>query len=677
VSSPRPKAPSPVGVDAGGTFTDLVAQDAEGQIHVAKVPSTPGNPGKAVLAGLERLGPLLHGKDVVHGTTVALNALLTGRVARCALVTNRGFQDLVEIGRQNRPELYALHPERPASLVPRELRFELDQRSWPDPESGQVQEIKRPTDAQLARVAKAVAASGVRTAAVCLLHAYADPEPERRMARALEAAGVSATCSGHILPAYREYERFSTTIANAALVPVVSAYLTGLAEALPGQLAVLQSAGGTLPASTAGREPVRVLMSGPAGGVVGAARAAQEAGLSEILTLDMGGTSTDVAFAAPGSGLSGTTTASQVAGLPIAVPSLDLHTIGCGGGSLVRVDAGGVLRVGPDSAAADPGPVAYGRGEEPTVTDAHVMLGHLSPTGFLGGELPLDTDAVTRAFERVGQAAGLRPRAAAQAVLEVARAAMGRACSVMGLQRGRDPGRLALVAFGGGGGLHAAALAGSLDLPGALIPAHPGVLSALGMARADALIDQERAILAPLAEWSATARKRAIKDLVASGRERLREAGHSARSIELELALDLRYKGQSYELSVPENRNPAAAFEALHRQHYGWSLEAELIELVCLRVRTVVRAAAPALPSGKRPRRRKAPATCFTSLRKASIGQGAAATRVPCVDRALLQSGQRVEGPAVIEEFTGTTLVPAEWSAEVLPAGHLWLQGPS
>lgn len=675
MSSQRPKAPAPVGVDAGGTFTDLVAQDADGRVHVAKVPSTPDNPGIAVLAGLERLGLAAQGRDVVHGTTVALNALLTGRVAKCALVTNRGFQDLVEIGRQNRPELYALHPQRPAGLVPRELRFEVDQRSWPDPESGSVQEVERPTDAELARLAKRMAASGARTAAVCLLHAYADPEPERRIARALEAAGVRATCSGQILPAYREYERFSTTIANAALVPVVSAYLSELGEALPGQLAVLQSAGGSLPAITAGSEPVRVLMSGPAGGVVGATRAAREAGLQEILTLDMGGTSTDVAFAAPGSGLSGITTASQVAGLPIAVPSLDLHTIGCGGGSMVRVDAGGVLRVGPDSAAADPGPVAYGRGEEPTVTDAHVMLGHISPVGFLGGELPLDTAAVTRAFERIGKRADLKPRAAAQAVLEVARAAMGRACSVMGLQRGRDPGRLALVAFGGGGGLHAAALAGSLSLPGALVPAHPGVLSALGMARADALIDQERAILAPLSKWTPAARKRATRDLIATGRGQLREAGHAARSIEIELVLDLRYQGQSYELSVPESRNPAAAFEAMHRQHYGWSLDAARIELVCLRVRAVVRAAAPALPEGPRPRRRRAPKSSITGQRRASIGAGAS-TQVACIDRAQLSPGHRVQGPAVIEEFTGTTLVPPKWTAEVLPAGHLWLQGP-
>lgn len=685
MTAPQPSAPSPVGVDAGGTFTDLAAVDPSGEVRVAKVPSTPADPGRAVLDGLERLasagagpGAAATGEPganpaVVHGTTVALNALLTARTGPTALITNRGFVDLIEIGRQDRPELYALHPQRPAPLVPRELRFEVSQRSWPDPGGSGIVEVDRPSDADLSALAKRVANSGVRTAAVCLLHSYADPEPERRIAAALRAAGVHPTCSGELLPAYREYERFATAVANAALVPLVSDYLERLGRSIPGGLSVLQSAGGTLPASVAGAEPVRILASGPAGGVIGAVRAAGQAGLGALLTLDMGGTSTDVAFHDPGAGVTGASTASSVGGQPIAVPSLDLATIGCGGGSLVRVDAGGVLRVGPESAGADPGPVAYGQGQEPTVTDAHVLLGHVAPGGFLGGELELDRGAVQRAFERIGKQAGLAPRAAAQAVLEIARAAMGRTCSVMGLQRGRDPRGLSLVAFGGGGGLHAAALAGSLDLPGALVPRHPGVLSALGMAGADALIDAELAVLEPLQRWPAKARKRAVAPLIQRSRESLREAGHRAKDIRVECALDLRYRGQSYEIRIPEGPQAAADFARRHAELYGWDQGTDALELVCLRVRCSVPGAAP-LPAAPRPRRRAAPAGAVTHTRKAWIGPGARAAQLPCLDRERLKPGHTIQGPAILEEFTGTTLIPAGWTGQVLAGGHLWLQ---
>lgn len=668
-------ARSLVGVDTGGTFTDLVAVDPEGGIRVDKVPSTPGDPSGAPLEGLGRLGldkkPRL---EVVHGTTVALNALLTGGVARTALVTNRGFRDLIEIGRQDRSDIYALHPRRPDPLIPRELRFEIGQRSWPSPTAAdELIEVERPEAADLEKLVRAVRRSGAESVAICLLHAYRDPEIERRIATALEPLGLPVTCSASLLPAYREYERYSTAVLNACVSPVMAAYLARLDAELGGaRVSLLQSSGGTIPAAAAAAEPARVLFSGPAGGVVGAARAATECGLGAIVTLDMGGTSTDVAFhEGDGHGAEAVSDAT-VAGHPLALPGLDLHTIGCGGGSLVTVDAGGVLHVGPESAGADPGPVAYGSGEQPTVTDAHVLLGHIAAEGFLGGELPLDVDAVARSFERLGRSLGVRPVDAAQGVLDVARAAMRRALGVMTMQRGIDPGTLPLVAFGGGGGLHAAALSSSLDMPGALVPTLPGVLSAHGMAHADALRDHSRSMLAPLSSWKKGERRAIARELAQQGKDELRQAGFAAGAIQHHAILELRYRGQSFELAVPEGVDPAGRFAERHRTRYGWDLEessaAAEVELVAIRVRSLVTADAPRV--GRNPRARQVPDSARVGRRRAWFGGW---KNVQRFDRERLPLGCVVEGPAIIEEFSGTTLVPPGCTARVRQGRHLWL----
>ncbi len=659
-----------IGVDTGGTFTDLVLVQGE-EVRTAKLSSTGADPSRAVLEGLAILGGVPRAGEVVHGTTVALNALLTGRTAPTALVTNAGFRDLIEIGRQERPDLYALEPRKPAPLVPRELRFEVGQRSWPVDGEGLV-EIQRPSDGEIETLVERVRASGVRSVAVCLLHSYADPSIEERIARALERGGLSVTCSAAILPAYREIERFSTAIVNACLLPVLSAYLERLASGLAGApLSIMQSAGGTLDAARAAREPVRVLFSGPAGGVVGAAHAAAEAALDEIVTFDMGGTSTDVAFHRAGAGLAGVVHDARIGGHPVAVKSLDVHTIGCGGGSIVSIDAGGVLHVGPGSAGADPGPVCYGRGEELTVTDAHVLLGHIGrtrPDGFLAGGLALDVESVERAFEKLARRLGVRPVEAAEGVLEVARAAMRRALGVMTMQRGRDPGRLPLVAFGGAGGLAAAALAASLSMRGALIPAHPGLLSAYGMARASAVCDLERSILAPLSEWPAARRRKLGATLAARAREQLHGAGVPARAIVFESSSSLRYRGQSYEIEIAECADPAARFHARHEELYGWRLDAGEIELVQFSLRASARAAPTRV---KAVRTRKLPARAILGRRRAHFGR---ALTVPILDRAALVPGVTFDGPAIVEEFSGTTLVPPRWSARVTAGGHLWLE---
>ncbi|MDE0914156.1 MAG: hydantoinase/oxoprolinase family protein [Planctomycetota bacterium] len=663
-----------LGVDTGGTFTDLALLASDGTLTTCKVPSTPEDPSLALEAGMRAMSvqapDAVEDCDVIHGTTVALNALLTGRTAPTALITNRGFRDLLEIGRGERPVLYDLQPQRPTPLVPRSRRYEINQRTWPN-EEGDLVEVVRPTASEVARLKKTLRSSGARSLALCLLHSYADPEIETRLARALEKLGLPITCSGTLLGAHREVERFSTACANAALIPIMADYLSRLGRLLPPErLSILQSSGGTLPAERAAKEPVRVLFSGPAGGVVGAARAARQAGLGAIVTLDMGGTSTDVAFHSPEAGLSNTVHDAAVAGHPIAVPALDIHTIGCGGGSLVRVDAGGVLHVGPESAGADPGPICHGRGTEPTVTDACVHLGYIEAQGFLGGQLELDVEGVTHAFEALGQRMGVDSVLAAEAVLDLAHAAMRRALGVMTMQRGQDPSTLPLVAFGGGGGLHAAALAGSLKMPGVLIPAHPGVLSALGMASADALCDHERTVLAPLAQWSASKRKGAFSKLTGQGQAELLSAGHAARAIRFERNLALRYRGQSFELNLPEGGHLTQRFADLHRERYGWNLPGTEIELVALRARAFAPATNEAQPSAARPRKRPAPKSVVLGTRRAWFGRW---HRTPLYQRSDLSPGHVISGPALIQEYSATTLIPPRHQATVGAHGHLWL----
>jgi len=662
-----------LGIDTGGTFTDLVVAEG-GRVRVAKVPSTPADPGEAIVAGLERLGGVREGDRIVHGTTVALNALLTGRTARVVLVTGRGFRDLIEIGRGERPDIYALHPEKPAPLVPRSRRFEVGSRVWPDPDGRGFRTVESPDAAELAALRGRVERSRGESVAVCLLHSWARPRIETRVARALRPTGLPITCSGVLVPEHREFERFSTAIVNAALVPLMRRYLAGLERRIGrGHLELLQSSGGTLAAERAALEPVRVLLSGPAGGVVGAARAAREAGLERFVGLDMGGTSTDVAFHGAGAGRTReagrTFEPLRVAGQPIAVPSLDVHTIGCGGGSLVSVDRGGVLHVGPASAGADPGPVCYGRSDVPTVTDAHVLLGHVGEGAFLGGELALDAARVRRAFAALGTRLGAGPEEAALAVLDVARAAMRRAIGVMTMQRGQDPRGLPIVAFGGAGGLHAAALVELLGAPAALVPRHPGALSALGMTAASATCDRARTVLEPLSAWPTAARRRVQRELADDGAAELVEAGHARRSIRLEHGMDLRYAGQSFELFVPEGKDPADAFHALHERLYGHRLAERPIELVCLRSR----AAVPAPPPRPRPvRRTSLPAAARTERRVAVFGSRRAPS--PVLDRDLLPPGCAFRGPALVQEYSGTTLVPPGWSARVTAGGHLWLE---
>ena len=656
-----------IGADTGGTFTDLILVRGD-EVRAMKVHSTPADPSLAVRDGLAALGSPL-GVELVHGSTVGLNAMLTGNVSPTALVTNEGFRDLIEIGRQDRPELYALHPNKPAPLIERKRRFEVKQRAFPVAE-GQLEITARPSKRELKELVERVRRSGAKSVAICLLHSYADPEMEEEVARPFRAAGFPVTCSAQLLKEHREFERFSTATANASLVPIVSAYLERLSERIGDHpLSIMQSNGGAFPASQAAKEPVRVLFSGPAGGVVGAARAAAEAGHDEVVTLDMGGTSTDVAFHSSTAGLEEVVNDTRVAGHPIGTPALDLHTIGCGGGSIVKVDAGGVLRVGPESAGASPGPVCYGNGSALTVTDAHVMLGHLRPGAFLSGALPLDMDAVKMGFKELATQLGVSQRVAAEGVLAVARAAMRRAVGVMTMQRGRDQRRLPLVAFGGAGGLHAAALAESLDQPGALIPRHPGALSAWGMAHADAVQDRSCTVLGELSNWPRKRRREVLKELAEEARATLLSAGHPKRGIQIEHRLDLRYKGQSYELALSESTcdDAAQSFHSLNQIRYGWYLDDTEIELVHLRARALCQRPRP---SFRQVTPKRLPQSAILGTQKASFG-GVCSARL--IDREALAEGVRFRGPAIIEEYSGTTLLPPGWTASVTSGRHIWL----
>jgi N-methylhydantoinase A len=627
-----------IGVDTGGTFTDL-AVVAGGRLQVHKLPSTPADPARAVLDGIAELrGPAA--VDVVHGTTVGLNALLTGNVARTALVTNAGFVDLIEIGRQARSDLYDLGASKPVPPVPRALRFAVRGRRL----AGGAKE-PGPSPRELAALVRRLRAARVEAVAVGLLYSHLHAGDEHAIAHGLRTLGIPITCSGDLLPSSGEYERFTAAILNAAISPIVGSYVQRLERGVqPGAVRLMRSSGGAMSATEAARYPARAMLSGPAGGVLAARRYAQVLGLPRVATLDMGGTSTDVSLVGEDAG---NAASASIAGLPLLLPAVDVHTIGCGGGSIARVDPGGALQVGPESAGADPGPACYGKGDEATVTDAHVALGHLGPDTLLSGAFPIDPDRSVRAIERLARRLGVSPRHAATGILEVAQAAMRRALLVMTVQRSIDPARVPLFAFGGAGGLHAAALARALGMPGAVVAPHPGAFSAIGLALAGEACERSEPLLVPLARIGS-------RGLVARGRRLARRvaaelaATGAAAGGGVEVVAELRYAGQGEGLRVRAGPRIAERLAALHRRRFGFVPDAE-IEVVAMharaesRPRPVPRLGEPAPARAAGARARQPP------LR---------GPRLPVYARSALELGQRLPGPCVIEELTGVTLIP-------------------
>jgi N-methylhydantoinase A len=485
-----------VGVDTGGTFTDFVFRQ-NGRLEVFKLPSTPSDPSLAIRQGLQQVAAKtaieLKNIEVVHGTTVGTNALLQRRGARTALITTKGFEDVLAIGRQARPELYNLNAVRPPVLVPDDLRFGLRERV-----SANGDVLEPLAEKELNALVERLQEQKIESIAICLLFSFVHPEHEHQIARALSALNIPISVSHLILPEYREFERTSTVAINAYLQPLMGNYLRYL-ETNTRRLRVMQSSGGSISAGVAAAEPVRTILSGPAGGVVGALQTARAAGFEKIITFDMGGTSTDVALCER-DGIR-TTNEAVVAGLPVAVPVMDIHTVGAGGGSIARVDEGGSLRVGPESAGADPGPACYGRGLLPTVTDAHVVLGHFGGVGLLGGEFVLDEARARKAIEALADQLSKAARRkvtvveAAQGILSVANTNMERALRRISVERGYDPRDFALLPFGGAGGLHAVELARGLRIPRVILPNSAGALSAIGVLAADVVKNQSQTLM--------------------------------------------------------------------------------------------------------------------------------------------------------------------------------------
>jgi N-methylhydantoinase A len=649
-----------VAVDTGGTFTDLVLL-AEGRLTRLKVPSTPTDPSQAVLDGLTRI--LAPGTRFVllHGSTVATNALLERRGARVALITNAGFEDVIEIGRQNRPQLYALVGTRLPPLVERRDRHGIAGRLGPGGE-----EIAPLDEAQLGGLAGLLRTSGAESIAISLLHSYANPSHERRVARAVEDVGLPLSVSSELVPEFREYERTSTTVVNAYVAPLMDRYLGRLAEESGAErVRIMGSNGGALPVERARREPVHTVLSGPAGGVVGALAWAGRAGHPLVISFDMGGTSTDVSLC-PGRPLR--TRELEIAGQPVAIPVLDIHTVGAGGGSIARVDPGGALRVGPRSAGAEPGPICYARGgTEVTVTDAHVWLGRLPPDAFLGGERTLDREAVRAPLARLAVGLGTSLEDAAEGVIAVADTAMERALRVISVERGYDPIDFAVVAFGGAGGLHVAELVARLGAVKAIVPPDPGLLSAWGMLASPITREASRTVLVGSDAAGVEERVRAVlAELEADARAAMRSEGAAETTLTSERWIDARYRGQSFELGVPAE-GWVEGFHVAHRERYGYERPETPVEAVTLRVSVSAPPPELSVPS-------LADAAAPPPSRPTTAHFGGAPIDAARVRRADLLAGHEITGPAVIEEYSGTSWVPPEWRARVDTWGCLHLE---
>jgi N-methylhydantoinase A len=648
-----------IGIDTGGTFTDFVLW-REGMVRVHKVLSTPHAPERAILQGIGDLGLAPGGLRVIHGSTVATNAVLEGKGVRTAYVTNRGLADLLTIGRQARADLYDLQPPPRRAPVPAELCLETGGRLGAD---GTV--VEPLTEDDIAGLRTALEHLAPEAVAINLLFSYLDDTAERTLAEAVPE-GHFVSRSSEVLPMTGEYERGIATWLNAWVGPLVGRYIERLQGGLPGaQVAVMQSSGEAVAADQTARQAVRLLLSGPAGGLVGAGFVGTLAGEERLLTFDMGGTSTDVALV---DGEPRLTTEGRIAGYPVAVPMVDMHTIGAGGGSIARLDAGGVLLVGPESAGADPGPACYGKGGElPTVTDANLVLGRLRPEAFLGGRMALDEAAAHAAVGRLAAAMGVSAEEAALGILRVANEHMVRALRVISVRRGLDPRDHVLVSFGGAGGLHVCALAEALGVRRAMVPVHAGVLSALGMLAAPPGRLLTRTWLGPLAERTDAEIEQRLAGLAEEAIAALVQEGQSRDVLRTDFSLDLRYRGQSYTLNLPWE-GVAATAEAFHRRHaerYGHRLDLP-VELLNLRVR--VRAPTPTLDLPP-------PEALARPIPERWVRVAGWDSPVPVLPRAALAGSVSLPGPAVIVDDVATTWLAPGWEARLDGIGNLRLQG--
>ncbi len=677
-----------VGVDIGGTFTDLMLYDTErGAAHVHKLHSTPAEPERAMVDGLVALCQE-RGIDpsqidtVYHGTTVATNALLTFQGAPAGMITNEGFRDIVHIGRHQRPQHYSIMQDIPWQARPfvrRRHRKVVAGRLAP-PVGAEVTPLD---EDEVRAAAQELLDDGVTAVAVCFLFSYLNPEHERRAAEIVAEVMPDAfvTASADVFPQFREFERFTTASMNAFVGPLTGNYLDRLASSLAGigvtgDLHVMMSNGGLASATQASRRPVTLMLSGPAAGVLGGLWAGGLDGRERLITFDVGGTSADIGLVTERGVVEAQARDTQVAGYPLLVPMVDIHTIGAGGGSIAYRDHGGAFRVGPRSAGATPGPACYGRGgEEPTLTDANLVLGRIDADRFLGGEMALDKEAAERAIAGLAAELGLEPREAAEGAVTIANASMAAAIRSRTIQKGHDPRDFSLVAFGGAGPLHAADVADLLGTTEVLVPPHPGITAATGLLTSDLKYDQMRTVFMREGAIDAGAIDKSLDDVADELRSRLRDDGVSEADITISAALDCRYMGQGYELRVPlpEGRftdADLAEFHNLHRQEYGHAFT-DPIEVVNLRVTGV----------GAREGVDRLPAS-IGSLDESRLGTGDGLFRVGgkleslttiYLDRGSLPPGEPFPGPAVVFQRDTTVVVPPGWTGCAQPSGNLIL----
>jgi N-methylhydantoinase A len=648
-----------IGIDTGGTFTDFIYQDGNSW-KVYKILSTPSNPAEAILNGIAHIAGRRDVR-VVHGSTVATNAILERKGAVTALITNKGFEDVIEIGRQNRHNLYKLFYRKPAPLVPQQLRFGVNCRINSD---GTI--LQEPDDEDLNEILKKIEASGAESVAVSFLFSFKNPAHELNIRTTLSKIGIPVSLSHEILAEFREFERTSTTIINAYVLPKMKAYLNRITTHTgANRLRIMQSNGGSILAQTAIQEPVRTILSGPAGGVVGAFETGRAAGHNKLISFDMGGTSTDVALI---DGRLPLTMESYIDQYPVKTPMIDIHTVGAGGGSIAFIDQGGSLRVGPESAGADPGPICYGKGQRITVTDANLFLGRLLPENFLGRKMRLYPERLNAVFESMAKDIELSPIELAEGILDVANASMERAIRVISVEKGHDPREFKLFAFGGAGGLHAVFLARLLNIPQVIIPQNPGILSATGMLLADVVRDFSRTVMIDNYDGNIKDLKKIFLPLEKQGMAALALEGIPKEKTILERYLDMRYKGQSYEIMTPFGENFVEEFHGLHEKFYGYCNKNKMIEIVTIRLRVRGSAEKPQFyKSVKMPSEISSKARLYD---KKAVFDGKE-TSIKIIQRDRLLSGNIIKGPALLTEYSSTIIIPPNASGQVDDYGNI------
>ena len=659
-----------VGIDVGGTFTDIAVLE-DGELTVHKLPSTPADPSRGILQGVKETG--VTSAEFVHGSTVATNALLEGKGARTALVTTMGFEDVLEIGRQSRAELYNFEMDRAPALAPWELRFGLPERV--DHTGAIVEDL---TQEAIQTLIGLLEESKAEAVAVSFLFSFLNTAHEDMVLNALRQMKNPPyiSISSRVLPEFREYERASTVVVNSYVGQVMSRYLGELEGPLGKGLRIMQSSGGSITAGLASEQPVRTILSGPAGGVVGAFYTAMQAGYPDIITVDMGGTSTDVSLC-PGEIKE--TTSANVGGYPIGVPMIDIHTVGAGGGSIARVDTGGALVVGPESAGAEPGPACYGVGDQITVTDANLLLGRLLPDRFLGGRMTLDRGRVVGLMQVLAGQINADANQTALGINRVVNANMERAIRTISLERGYDPRLFTLVPFGGAGPMHACELAQELGIPRILVPSNPGILSALGVAIADIVKDYSRTVMLRGADLDRSRIDEEFQGMEGQARTEMAGEGLAVDKMAARRFLDVRYVGQSFELTVDYPSQTTKTdlatvignnFYKAHLRRFGYADRAEPVEVVNLRLKLEIAMEKPSV----QPQTTGAADSAHALIGEAEVVFHQGALTSPLYQREQLTCGNVVSGPALIIQMDSTTVLPPGWGGAVDPFGNLLLE---